>query len=170
MQLIAPAPGTRLAALKHEYSFKPLMSEIEQQFYACLHQLSGQRCHLVVKPRLADFVQHHGGIAAFNYISQKHVDFLVCRHGDWMPMLAIELDDSTHHRKERRDADSFKNNLFAHLGILLLRINVWEIGNLRALAGQLALGWENRCVQLKARGNSESVFKLRQFPAPTGAK
>lgn len=67
-----------------------------------------------------------------------------------MPMLAIELDDSTHHRKERRDADCFKNNLFAHVGIPLLRLNVWEIENLRGLVDKLTLGWENRCLHLTA--------------------
>lgn len=47
MRLIAPAPGTRLRGLKYSFSFKPLLSEAEQQFYDCLDNLSGQRCHLV---------------------------------------------------------------------------------------------------------------------------
>ncbi|MFT4641501.1 MAG: ribosome assembly protein YihI (activator of Der GTPase) [Verrucomicrobiales bacterium] len=64
--------------------------------------LSGDRCHLVCKPRLADFVQHHG--EGFQSISQKHVDFLVCRLDDCMPMLGIELDDSSHELPEGRNA------------------------------------------------------------------
>jgi very-short-patch-repair endonuclease len=152
MKLIAPAPGTRLAALKHEYTFKPLLSEVERQFFACLEQISGRRCHLVVKPRLADFVQHYDGFASLNPIGQKHVDFLVCRHGDWMPMLGIELDDSTHNRKDRRESDCFKNNLFAHIGIPLLRVNVWEVKNVQRLVERLSEGWERRCLRLAAVG------------------
>lgn len=57
-----------------------------------------------------------------------------------MLMLAIELDDSSHDSKDARKRDTFKNNLCAHLGLPLLRINVREIENLPSLVKELSLG------------------------------
>jgi len=149
MKLIAPAPGTRLAALRHEYTSKPLLTAVEERFFRVLAAVSGDRVHVVCKPRLADFIQHTDGLAGFNHISQKHVDFLVCRPGDWMPMLGIEVDDSSHNRKDRRERDTFVNNLFAHIGVPLLRIGVREVEDLDTLVARLTAGWHNRCLHLE---------------------
>ncbi len=150
MNLIAPEPGTRLAALKHDYAAKPLLTEVEAKFFEILAQISGDRVHIVCKPRLADLIDHAKEQGAFQAISQKHVDFLVCRPGDWMPMLAIEVDDASHNRPERRKRDWFVNNLFAHIGVPLLRIPVWEVENLELLVKRLTDGWYNRCRHLAA--------------------
>ena len=155
MHLIAPAPGTRLADLGHEFASKPLLSEVEAKFYDCLESLSGGRCRIMCKPRLADFIDHEDG-AGFNKISQKHVDFLIFRNEDWLPMMAIELDDSTHNTADRRKRDAFVNNLCPHIGLPLLRINVKEIEDLSALVRKLSAGWENRCQHLEASGLLQS--------------
>lgn len=149
MNLIAPAPGTRLAALGHEYEAKPLLSAVEERFFRVLEAVSGGRVHVVCKPRLADFIQHVSENGAFQKISQKHVDFLVCRPGDWMPMLGIEVDDSSHNRKDRRERDAFVNNLFAHIGVPLLRIGVREVDDLDTLVARLTAGWHTRCLHLE---------------------
>jgi hypothetical protein len=149
MKLIAPAPGTRLAALQHEYVAKPLLTVPEERFFRVLAAVSGDRVHIVCKPRLADFIQHSDGLAGFNHISQKHVDFLVCRTGDWMPMLGIEVDDASHNRKDRRERDTFVNNLFAHVGVPLLRIGAREVEDLDVLVARLTDGWHNRCRHLE---------------------
>ena len=146
MKLIAPQPGTRIVHLGHDYVGKPLLTEVEAKFFEQLELLAGGRCRIMCKPRMADFVQHLG--SGFQKISQKHVDFLIFRLGDWMPMLAIELDDSSHDSKEASYRDTFKNNLCAHLGLPLLRINVREIENLHRLVKELSSGWERRCQQL----------------------
>ena len=150
MNLIAPEPGTRLAALKHEYSVKPLLTPVEIKFHSLLAQLAGDRVHIVCKPRLADLIQHAKEPGAFQAISQKHVDFLVCRPGDWMPMLAIEVDDSSHQLKERRTRDWFVNNLFAHIGVPLLRVPVQEVADMEVLLKRLTDGWHTRCRHLSA--------------------
>ena len=150
MKLIAPAPGTRLASLGHEYEAKPLLSAVEERFFQVLESVSGGRVHIVCKPRLADFIQHTDGLAGFNHISQKHVDFLVCRPGDWIPMLGIEIDDSSHMRNDRRNRDAFVNNLFAHVGIPLLRIAVKEVEDLNTLVARLTDGWNTRCLRLNS--------------------
>ena len=150
MNLIAPAPGTRLKALGHEYAAKPLLTAVEERFFRVLEAVSGGRVHVVCKPRLADFIQHVSENGAFQKISQKHVDFLVCRPGDWVPMLGIEIDDASHNRKDRRERDAFVNNLFAHVGIPLLRVGVREVEDLDALVAKLSAGWQTRQLRLAA--------------------
>ena len=62
------------------------------------------------------------------------------------------LDESTHNQKSVRERDSFVNNLFAHVGIPLLRIHVSEIKHLMKLKDRLDQGWVTRCERLEAVG------------------
>ena len=91
MKLIAPDPDMRVA-MPYEYTAKPLLTPTEAKFHGCLLQITGERCRIQIKPRLADVFEHEKVNGAFQMISQKHVDFLVCRNDDWMPMLGIDHD------------------------------------------------------------------------------
>lgn len=152
MKLIAPALGTKLAGLDYEYFPKNLLTPVETMFFEELFRLAGGRCHIMCKPRLADFIQHEEARGSFNKISQKHVDFLICRLDDCVPMMGIELDDSTHNTKAARENDGFKNNVFAHVGIPLMRIHVSEIEHLMKLKDRLDQGWVTRCARLELVG------------------
>jgi Protein of unknown function (DUF2726) len=149
MQLIAPHPDTRIK-LQQDYRPKPLLTKTEARFQAVLQSLSNGRCHLLCKPRLADFLDHGRDLVAFNKISQKHVDFLVCRPGDWMPMLAIELDDASHRRPEVKQRDIFVNAVFAQVGIPLVRIDVHEMTQLEQLVEKLSKAWVTRWQRLES--------------------
>lgn len=148
MQLIAPHADTRIA-LEWKYQPKPLLTPTEANFHTVLQSLSSDRCHILCKPRLADFLDHGKDKVAFNKISQKHVDFLVCRPGDWMPMLGIELDDHTHNRKEVKQRDMFVNAVFAQVGIPLVRIHVSEVEKMEPLVEKLSLAWTSRLKRLE---------------------
>jgi hypothetical protein len=144
MNLIAPLPGTQVR-FQHVYASKPLLTEHEARFFHLLHQLSQGRCQLFAKVNLADIVLPvTGAIGDRNKISQKHVDFLVCRNEDWMPMLAIELDDSSHAAKKRQKADQDKNDIFAAIGVPLLRLPLDEVDQHEELVSQLSNGWHQR--------------------------
>lgn len=148
VKLVAPSPGTRIA-IPHRYTPKALLTATEARFHAALGSISGDRCLIQVKPRLADVFAHEkGDNGGFAKISQKHVDFLICRHGDWMPMLGIELDDESHERAERKRRDSFVNELFASSGVPLLRIHVSEIDRLEHLVQILSHAWQQRWTNL----------------------
>lgn len=129
-------------AIDYVYTVKSLLTPTEARFYECLEELTQNRCRIQVKPRLADVFQHHG--EGFKQISQKHVDFLVCRNDDWTPMLGIELDDDSHNKAERRKRDMFVNALFASTGVPLVRIHVRDMGKLEELVAQLTRAWEHR--------------------------
>ncbi|SKA75707.1 Protein of unknown function [Prosthecobacter debontii] len=143
MQLIAPNTDTRIA-LEWKYQAKPLLSSTEAHFHTVLASLSDGRCHILCKPRLADFLDHGHDKVAFNKISQKHVDFLVCRTGDWMPMLAIELDDASHEKKAAKERDMLVNAIFAQVGIPLVRIHCSEVQQVDQLVQKLSHAWQHR--------------------------
>ena len=144
MKLIAPEAETRIA-IDHHYEVRPLLTLSEAKFHKYLEVVSQGRCRILIKPRLADVFQHEkGDNAGFNKISQKHVDFIVCRNDDWTPMLAIELDDDSHANRERQKRDMFVNALFASTGIPLLRIDVREVDRIELLVQNLTHAWERR--------------------------
>lgn len=149
MKLIAPNPEVRVA-FHHDYRPKPLLTASEAKFHTCLLALSDSRIRIQCKPRLADVFDHGKELSALNKISQKHVDFLICRNDDWLPMLAIELDDDSHERKDRKERDMFVNELFAYTGVPLLRIHVREVEQLETLAAKLSHAWLHRSKYLEA--------------------
>ena len=149
LKLIAPNPQLRVA-MPYDYAAKALLTPTEARFHACLLQITQDRCRIQIKPRLADVFQHlTGGGAAFSMISQKHVDFLICRNDDWMPMLGIELDDASHNTAERRKRDVFVNHLFASTGVPLLRLPVSELDHMEALVQKLTQAWHHRWAVLE---------------------
>jgi very-short-patch-repair endonuclease len=105
---------------------------------------------ILCKPRLADVFDHGSDGIAFNKITQKHVDFLICRNDDWTPMLAIELDDDSHERQAVKKRDMFVNALFASTGIPLLRIHVREVEQIETLVKKLSYAWQHRWKALEA--------------------
>lgn len=57
-----------------------------------------------------------------NKVAQKHVDFLLCENSVFSPVVAIELDDSSHFLEKRKQRDEFVDKVFASVNLPLLRI------------------------------------------------
>jgi uncharacterized protein DUF2726/topoisomerase-like DNA binding C4 zinc finger protein len=103
------------------------LSTAELSLFYVLKQLIGDQAMLMVKVRLADifFVSRpHEHAGAFNQISQKHVDFLVCHPQTLKPLFGIELDDSSHNANKRQIRDQFVNEVFNEAQLPLVRIPV----------------------------------------------
>ena len=60
----------------------------------------------------------------WNKINRKHVDFLICDRDTLKPIVAIELDDSTHARENRQLRDEFVNQIFTAAKLPLIHIKV----------------------------------------------
>ncbi len=60
--------------------------------------------------------------AAFRHINGKSVDFVLCDKAYISPKLAIELDDKTHERPERKERDIEVERVLSEAGLPLLRI------------------------------------------------
>ncbi len=76
--------------------------------------------------RLADLVYIARGIekrqSFFNKIQSKHIDFVLCNKNEIKPILAIELDDSSHQKPDRQKRDEFVDNALKQAGLPLLRV------------------------------------------------
>lgn len=113
---------------KREYLF----TENELGFYQSLVPVAESRGLLVfAKVRLADIIEPQETKhwqAAFNKVRSKHIDFILCDDQFIKPMLAIELDDSTHQRVKRQERDHFVNEALKKAGVPILR--VYDSGSL----------------------------------------
>lgn len=115
----------------YKYSKKEyVITQHELNFYKSLHEaVSG--CVIIPQAHLSMFLDHkirgQNWSRAFSIINGKSVDFLICTE-DMRPLIAIELDDSTHNRLDRQKRDAFVNSIIADADIPMLRFsaNNWN--------------------------------------------
>lgn len=105
-----------------QYSYEAagtLLSPAELSFFKVLEIAVGDSAYIVVKVRIADLVRPQKGMTrsnwqkAFNSISSKHIDFVICDKTNFKPLCAIELNDKSHRRKSRTVRDEFITKAFA---------------------------------------------------------
>lgn len=109
------------------YRARPMFfNRSELVFYDALRSAIADRYAIFSKVRLLDIcgdLPWHE-LTAFNKISQKHVDFLLCDPATFRLTAAIELDGSSHWRRDRQESDEFKDELFREIRIPLIRFPV----------------------------------------------
>lgn len=101
-----------------------LLTASEAAFYVALVAAAGRRYVVWPKVRLADLCQgldRWADMAAFNRVSSKHVDFVLCDATTFRPVLAIELDDRSHRRADRRNRDVLVDQIFRTMGLGVYR-------------------------------------------------
>jgi very-short-patch-repair endonuclease len=119
-----------------------LLSKAERSFFGVLRQAVGDEYLIFAKVRLADlfWIPKRAGSRQrhLNRVSAKHIDFVLCDHEAIRPLLAIELDDSSHARSDRRSRDAFVDAALAAAGLPLVRIRArtgYNVGELKAAIG-----------------------------------
>lgn len=94
------------------------------------------------KVRLADVIGVHKGLPksewqrAFNRITSKHLDFVLCDPEDLRVRCVIELDDKSHQRADRRARDAFLEAALQAAKVPLVRVSsrkAYDVTALRAL-------------------------------------
>jgi hypothetical protein len=103
-----------------------LLTAAEQKFYEALDAAIDGRLLILSKVRVADLliVTSASGPAryrVFRSIACKHVDFVLAEAANLQPIAAIELDDSSHQRADRRLRDQLLDDLFQKAAFPLLR-------------------------------------------------
>ena len=73
-----------------------------------------------------------------NKIDRKHVDYLICDPTTMRPRVGIELDDSSHDRRDRQKRDEFVDRVFEAARVPLLRIPAQAAYNPSVLWSQVA--------------------------------
>jgi hypothetical protein len=101
----------------------------EARFLRVLDDALGEEYRVFAKLRLADLLDVRGErgaawLRAFNQISAKHVDFVVCRRETLEVVAAVELDDRSHQAPGRQRRDAFVDRVFATAELPLARVPV----------------------------------------------
>lgn len=114
-----------------EFPYQPtkyLLSKAERSFYGVLTQAAGDEWLVFAKVRVADVLSPRKGLSrsewqrAFNAVSAKHFDFLLCDPRDCSVKAAVELDDSSHGSAKSQKRDRFLNGACESAKLPLLRI------------------------------------------------
>lgn len=126
-----------------------VLSPAEQGFHAvlqaALHVINTEnpesRYTLFASVRLAEVLSVSESPAnrslwqrAFNRISSKQVDFVVCDEQTTRPLLVIELDDSSHKRSDRAKRDEFVDRACRTAGLPVLHVPTNQRPDYRSLA------------------------------------
>jgi hypothetical protein len=90
-----------------------LFTPAERSFYGVLCQATKGRAIVFGKVRVADILKTQSGLTAkvrqiaFNKISGKHFDFVLCHPDDLSIIATVELDDASHNSKKAMKRDEF---------------------------------------------------------------
>lgn len=107
-----------------------LFSPAERSFYGVLSQAVAENAKIFGKVRVADVAVPKKGLSrsdwqkAFNKISRKHFDFLLCSNDNLSVICAIELNDSSHKTEKRIKRDEFLSGVCNAAQIPLIQVPV----------------------------------------------
>jgi hypothetical protein len=103
-----------------------LVTDGEREFHHVLRRVVGERWAIHPKVRLEDIAGVPEGTPGRykyrNYVRSSHVDFLLCTADTASPVLAIELDDSSHVTPSAQRRDALKDSILSSAGLPLLRV------------------------------------------------
>jgi len=120
-----------------------LLSPPEAVVFRLLQSAAGGRAIVCPKVSLGDLFypvtqDKRAALSARNRIDRKHVDFLLCDPATLRPLGAIELDDSSHARADRRARDEWVDHAFASAGLPLVRMRARAAYTRQEVEGSLA--------------------------------
>lgn len=116
-----------------------VFSPAERSFFGVISQAVGENAVVLGKMRIADVLRPKKGLSrsdwqkAFNRISAKHFDFVVCTPDTLSVIAVVELDDRSHSKKKREERDEFVERACASAGITLHRVKAEAAYNIGAL-------------------------------------
>jgi hypothetical protein len=131
--------GTHTETPAKEFPYRlrdDFLSPAEFSFYKVFNSIYSTQLTVQSKVRLADIffvARPNENYTFFNRIAQKHLDFLICDSRTMKPLLAVELDDSSHNRLERKERDEFLDQVCQVAGLPLVRLPVKREYNTREI-------------------------------------
>ncbi len=143
-RLNASAGAVKETGVDHSYrQRKILFTAAERSFLGVLDSLIDPGLHRTFgKVRVADLIEPEPNRnrsqwkSAFNRISAKHFDFVICKADDMAPVAAIELDDVSHKQSKRQQRDQFLEKVCSQVGLPLLRVparRAYQLEEVKAL-------------------------------------
>lgn len=111
-------------ALKPFFRRQYPLTVAEKLFYNLLRRVVAPHA-VLAKVRLADLVEaderHLLRKSNFDHIKSKHIDFVICDAAP-SPLIAVELDDSSHLRPDRAARDRDANRILEIASLPILRV------------------------------------------------
>ena len=102
-----------------------LMSRAEHEFFDILVDITKDQYYVFPQIHLSTILDNkvvgHNWKGAFRHIDEKSVDYVICDKAYIKPLLAIELDDRTHERENRKIRDGEVERILSDANLLLLR-------------------------------------------------
>jgi len=102
------------------------MTMAESEFFFKLERIVSDRYFIFPQVHLSSIFDHRvkgqEWKYAFSHINGKSVDYLLCDKETLMPTYAIELDDYTHERSDRRERDAEVERIFEYAKLPLIRV------------------------------------------------
>lgn len=104
---------------------KSLMTFYEKRFFEELREAFFDKYDIYPQTQLGAIFEPKSKRSNWGPLNRlnKRIDFLIVERDSQVPLLGIELDDSTHERKVRRDRDKFVEYLFKYNNIPFVRYN-----------------------------------------------
>ena len=118
----------------------PLFSPAERSFFGVLSQAVREDAIVFGKVRVADILRPSKGMGrsnwqkAFNRISSKHFDYVICSPKTLSVLAVVELDDKTYSKGKRAKRDRFLEGACSAAGVPLHRFKAaagYSIGEIR---------------------------------------
>jgi very-short-patch-repair endonuclease len=128
--LVALVLLTKTRGNTNEFTYEknePLFSPAERSFFGVLTQAAKDDAIVFGKVRVADVLRPQKGMdrsnwqKAFNRISAKHFDYVICSPDTLSVFAVIELDDKSHSKSKRAKRDRFLETACSGAGLPLHR-------------------------------------------------
>lgn len=123
-----------------------LFSPAERSFFGVLEQAVPEEYRVFGKVRVADVVSvrklgdKRRWTRAFNQISAKHFDYVICRKDTLAVACVVELDDKSHQQRKRKSRDLFLASVCKAASLPMYRIPAQESYSTREIReGLLAM-------------------------------
>jgi very-short-patch-repair endonuclease len=117
-----------------------LLTKKELSFYNFLVDNISDKYSVMCSVRLIDIIEplDKKDFTARAKVIQKHIDFLVCSKWYLNPILAIELNDTSHRNSKRYERDNFLDLVFQSAWLPLLFVSTRDLGKKEYLKSLLS--------------------------------
>ncbi|CAM2907580.1 DUF2726 domain-containing protein [Shewanella loihica] len=122
--------GSSTSSRHYQYrKHKALFTPAERSFLGVLDNAVGEQYRILGKVRIADVITPEKGMTrqhwqnAFNKISAKHFDYLLCDKQTLDVIAAIELDDKSHKQAKTIARDQLVEDACRTAGLPLIRFD-----------------------------------------------
>ena len=111
--------------LSSYYLKNSIVTPVEKWMYSIIKDELTEEYIVTPKVGLKDFIGVKKGnnyMKHIGHIAQRHIDFLVCKKDTLSPSFGIEIDDTSHEQKNRKNRDQENDQIYNAIGMKILHI------------------------------------------------